>query len=177
MMKQGFSMTFNDLMTLKELINVKCVWLAAWPPSSCSSSATTLFPSSWFDCRQYILWIQILHAICPRKLSFFQISFFLLQRTLTGFTPFFMQFSLISSLPSLFPFQFPFPCTLILKKYHAHIIFHNIYPWLQVKPNHGVKQIVELVALLGINAAVFYLFLYRPFGWDNAPGQLQRFMW
>jgi len=48
---------------------------------------------------------------------------------------------------------------------------------LQVKPNHGVKQIVELVALLGINAAVFYLFLYRPFGWDNAPGQLQRFMW
>lgn len=36
---------------------------------------------------------------------------------------------------------------------------------------------IELVALIIINAAVLYIFLYRPFEWSSEPGVKQRFMW
>jgi len=48
---------------------------------------------------------------------------------------------------------------------------------LQVKPNCLIKLFVELVALVFVNVAVFYMFLYRPFKWDSEPKELQRFMW
>jgi len=48
---------------------------------------------------------------------------------------------------------------------------------LQVRPSSFVKLFVELIFLLLVNTAVFYLFLYKPFKWDNAPNEWQRFMW
>ena len=35
----------------------------------------------------------------------------------------------------------------------------------------------ELLLYTSINTVTIYLFLYRPFRWDNTPGQMQRFMW
>lgn len=35
----------------------------------------------------------------------------------------------------------------------------------------------EAIVYLAVNAAVFYMFLYRPFFWVVEPGLLQRYMW
>lgn len=40
-----------------------------------------------------------------------------------------------------------------------------------------VRMVLETVWLLGINAAVSNIFLYRTFTWSSEPGNLQRFIW
>lgn len=44
-------------------------------------------------------------------------------------------------------------------------------------PNQVSRTVVALVFYTLIHCVTMYLFLYRPFTWENEPNALQRFMW
>ncbi|KAL6707907.1 glucosyltransferase [Coniothyrium glycines] len=45
------------------------------------------------------------------------------------------------------------------------------------KPAYDLRLFLETLWLLGIDAVLGYVFLYRTFTWANEPGKLQRFIW
>ena len=56
-----------------------------------------------------------------------------------------------------------------------------ILPYLlirsQLKPHSWKLLVLESVLLGTINIATLYIFLYKPFYWDQEPANVQRFMW
>lgn len=58
-----------------------------------------------------------------------------------------------------------------------YFILPYIFIRAQVKPNCWKSLALETAMIVGINMATLYVFLYKPFTWDQEPGSLQRFMW
>jgi len=56
-----------------------------------------------------------------------------------------------------------------------------ILPYLlvraHIKPICWKSLAMETAVMASVNIATFYLFLYKPFHWEQEPGTLQRFMW
>lgn len=44
-------------------------------------------------------------------------------------------------------------------------------------PTQTVRTLISLGVYFAIHIATIYLFIYKPFIWQNEPNQLQRFMW
>lgn len=81
-------------------------------------------------------------------------------------------------------FRLVFPACLVLSLVAQQLLElrYFILPFLlarlQIKPaSLPLRLAAESLLVAGINAGVFYLFLWRPFTWDSEPGRLQRFMW
>jgi hypothetical protein len=76
-----------------------------------------------------------------------------------------------------------FPICLLLSLVPQQLLElrYFILPYLlariQIKPASPVRLLAESLLHAGINSFVFYLFLERPFTWEQEPGRLQRFMW
>jgi len=47
----------------------------------------------------------------------------------------------------------------------------------QIKPTCWKSLAIETAMMVGVNVATLYLFLYKPFHWEQEPESLQRFMW
>ena len=82
-------------------------------------------------------------------------------------------------------FRLMFPVCLVLSLVAQQLLElrYFILPFLlariQIKPASGAPRLLLAESLLVtvINVSVLYLFLWRPFTWDQEPGRLQRFMW
>ena len=48
---------------------------------------------------------------------------------------------------------------------------------LQVRPTNWTKLVLETLLFAGVNIVTIYLFVMKPFKWDNNPEETQRFMW
>jgi len=46
-----------------------------------------------------------------------------------------------------------------------------------IKPNCWKSLALETAMMVGINLSTLYIFLYKPFQWEQEPESLQRFMW
>ena len=61
-----------------------------------------------------------------------------------------------------------------------YFIIPTLLTYLTCKPSQSLRKLqiaVDLIMYSVINVMTLYLFLYRPFKWENEPGKLQRFMW
>ena len=47
----------------------------------------------------------------------------------------------------------------------------------QIKPTCWKSLVMETVIVVFVNIVTLYLFLYKPFLWEQEPEKLQRFMW
>ena len=80
-------------------------------------------------------------------------------------------------------FRLVFPACLVLSLVAQQLLElrYFILPFLlariQIKPASPLRLLAESLLVTVINGFVFYLFLERPFTWDQEPGRLQRFMW
>jgi alpha-1,2-glucosyltransferase len=80
-------------------------------------------------------------------------------------------------------FRVLFPVCLVLSLVAQQLLElrYFILPFLltriQIKPASATRLLVESILVSLINAFVFYLFLCRPFAWDQEPDKVQRFMW
>jgi alpha-1,2-glucosyltransferase len=80
-------------------------------------------------------------------------------------------------------FRLGFPMCVVLSLVAQQLLElrYFILPFLlariQIKPASAPRLLAESLLVAVINAFVFYLFLWRPFTWDQEPGRLQRFMW
>jgi len=82
--------------------------------------------------------------------------------------------------------SFIFACSFLLCSFVALVpqrlleIRYFFIPFLllrlHIPPRSWIALLLESVAYLSINAATLYLFLYRPFYWQDSP-LVQRFMW
>ena len=67
-------------------------------------------------------------------------------------------------------------CPQLLLEFRYFVIPYFMYR-LQVRPTNWTKLVLETVLYLSVNAITIYLFVMKPFTWENEPEQTQRFMW
>ena len=67
-------------------------------------------------------------------------------------------------------------CPQLLLEFRYFVIPYFMYR-LQVRPTNWTKLVLETVLYLSVNAITIYLYVMKPFTWENEPEQTQRFMW
>ena len=67
-------------------------------------------------------------------------------------------------------------CPQLLLEFRYFVIPFIMYR-LQVRPTNWTKLILENILFLGINALTIYIFVMKPFKWEQNPEETQRFMW
>merc|ERR1712088_600265 len=67
-------------------------------------------------------------------------------------------------------------CPQLLLEFRYFVIPFIMYR-LQVRPTNWTKLILENILFLGINALTIYIFVMKPFNWEQNPEETQRFMW
>jgi len=67
-------------------------------------------------------------------------------------------------------------CPQLLLEFRYFVIPYFMYR-LQVRPTNWTKLVLETILYQSVNAITIYLFVMKPFTWENEPEQTQRFMW
>ena len=64
----------------------------------------------------------------------------------------------------------------LLMEFRYFVIPFMVYR-LQLRPTNWLKLGLETFLFMMVNALTLYLFVMKPFKWENEPEQTQRFMW